>query len=287
MANWWGNMSGAQAIQMGQNIFTLAQQQAQQQQEQEAAIQQQKQENFFKKMQLDMQKQRVDLESQRLKWEKEKFGEELGFGKEKAGVGVEQWQKEFGFGKQKHAEEMAFKEKELAQKSILDKLKLQKDMKPDLSLYPSTLEKAMNIYEQTGNWGNVQAVQKYFDMPVEKKPSKIEDVKEVINTWKAMEGQGFDLKVDRKPWKFGGVELALPQDIILKYGADSLDAMKQIRPILENKEYGKYSVEQLYDLYFRAKRFLSSGRTRKEIENKLTEAGLPDNLVGELVNALR
>jgi hypothetical protein len=65
MPNWWGNMTGAQAVQMGMNIFELSQQQAQQQQELQRQQEQQAQENFFRKMQLDLQAQRLGLEKER------------------------------------------------------------------------------------------------------------------------------------------------------------------------------------------------------------------------------
>lgn len=65
MPNWWGNMTGAQAVQMGQNIFQMSQQQAAQQraeQEQQAQLATQ---NFFRKAQLDLQTQRLGLDKAR------------------------------------------------------------------------------------------------------------------------------------------------------------------------------------------------------------------------------
>ncbi len=60
MGSWWGGMSGAQAVQMGQNIFNLAQQQ-----------EQQKMENFFTRMQLNIQKENLDLNRARQELELE------------------------------------------------------------------------------------------------------------------------------------------------------------------------------------------------------------------------
>lgn len=56
--SWFGNMTGPQIVEMGMNIFQLAQKQAQARREQE-------QENFFRQMQLNMQRERLDLDRAR------------------------------------------------------------------------------------------------------------------------------------------------------------------------------------------------------------------------------
>jgi hypothetical protein len=61
MANWWGNLSGAQAVEMGMNVFNQAQAMALQKQQEQQQLEQQKQENFFTKMQLDLKKQQLDF----------------------------------------------------------------------------------------------------------------------------------------------------------------------------------------------------------------------------------
>ena len=61
MANWWGNLSGAQAVELGMNIFNQTQAMALQKRQEQQQLEQQKQENFFTKMQLDLRKQQLDL----------------------------------------------------------------------------------------------------------------------------------------------------------------------------------------------------------------------------------
>jgi len=77
MANFWGNISGTQAVQMGMNIFNLAQQQALQQRQEAQQQEQLKQENFFRKMQLDMQQQRVAMERERLDFSRERTEQDV------------------------------------------------------------------------------------------------------------------------------------------------------------------------------------------------------------------
>lgn len=65
MPNFWGNMTGTQAVEMGINIFNMSQHQAAQQRAEQQQQEQQSQENFFRKMQLDLQKQKLDLDTAR------------------------------------------------------------------------------------------------------------------------------------------------------------------------------------------------------------------------------
>lgn len=83
MASWWGGMSGTQVVDMAQNIFNSLQRQQLLKREQEQQAKQQETENFFKRMQLDMQKQQLNLQGERQKLELE-FDEKRAAREEKA-----------------------------------------------------------------------------------------------------------------------------------------------------------------------------------------------------------
>jgi hypothetical protein len=275
-------MSGSQAVQMGMNIFNLAQQQAQQQRELQMQQEQQKQENFFTKMQLDMQQERLGLEAQKLKFDKDRLIEEDKRRKAEFDAEQERWQEELGFKKTKLTEEAKPERERMG-------LKVQGE-KPDLAQYPSAIEQAMNLYEQTGNWGTVQAVQKHFGMPVDKTPGKVTEMKEAANVWKFAEKEGLPLTVDRK-LGFGGEEMSLPYEVVKRYGADAIEALKKLTSgrlagVLGTDKYKQYTISQLYEIYFRAKRFRAGGRTKKEIVDEMKKAKIPDDLINDMLGSL-
>ncbi len=280
MADWWGNMTGAQAVQMGQNIFNLAQQQAMQQRELQQQQEQQKVENFFARMQLNIQKEKLGLEAQKLQFDKDRLAEEDKRRKAESEFEKQKWQEGLGFKK----EELGFKKTKLAAGSK------PKQEQPDLSQFPKALEEATKRYEESGNWGEVQAVQKAFKIPVDKVPGKAKEVKEAINVWNQVEESGLPLKVDRK-FGPGGEEQSLPQEIIKKYGAESIEALGKLSKgmmggILGADKYRQYSISKLYEMYFKSKRLLNEGHNKEAIAGGMKQGKIPEDLINDILEVL-
>lgn len=283
MANWWGSMTSAQAVDMGMNIFNTMQQQQLLKQQQEAQRQQQEAQNFFKQMQLDLQKQAIDVDKSKLKAMEDVLNIRLKAEKERQ-------TERLGAEKERQMEQLGFQRERLAEESKIarERITTAKVTKegPNLGEYPSAIKQAMDLYEQTGNWGIVQAVQKQYGMPVEKTAGKVSEMKEAANVWKIAENEDLPLTVDRK-LGWGGEEMSLPYDIAKKYGPDAIDALRKMTTgafsgVLGTDKYSEYSIPQIYEMYFAAKRYKNMGATSKEIKDAMKKANFPDDLINDI-----